>query len=239
MIDRLVKVAEACRELGAKDVQIVKMDVSDTKAVTEFFEKNVIEYDIDLFIANAGIASIPNLHILDQAEQVLQINTMGAIAGMNAVYKAYVKRGRGGQIASVSSIFGFVNPPALLSYGASKAAIMSYTRDLRALGKDHGITVNTIAPGFIKTAMTSSFSTKQSFFYLTPEYFAQKVKHGLAHDVPLISLPLHQFFISSIFSVLPPAIKQTAADLLHKYIDSAMARNKKRASQAVSVEKQE
>jgi short-subunit dehydrogenase len=163
---------------------------------------------------------------------------MGAIAGMNAVYKAYAKRGRGGQIACVSSVFGFINPPALLSYGASKAAVMSYTRDLRALGKDDGITVNTIAPGFIKTAMTSSFSTTRSFFYLTPDYFAEKVKHGLAHDVPLISLPLHQFFAFSIISVLPPAIKQTIADLLHKYIDSALARNKKRTAKATVANKQ-
>lgn len=221
------KVAEACKKLGAENVQVVKMDVSDTKGVAEFLEKKVIDCDIDLFIANAGVATIPNTPLLDQAEQIFQINTMGAIAGMNAVYKAYVKRGRGGQIVCVSSVFGLMNPPLVLSYGASKAAVMSYTRDLRALGKDDGITVNTIAPGFIKTAMTSSFSTKQSFFHLTPEYFAERVKHGLANDVPIISLPLHQYFAFGVLSILPPTVKQVVADLLHTYVDKLLSKRKK------------
>lgn len=223
------KVAEDCKKLGAKNVKVVQMDVSNTKNVTEFFEKSVVEYDIDLFIANAGVATIPNTPILDQAEQILQINTMGTIAGMNAVYKAYKKCGRGGQIVCVSSVFGFINPPVVLSYGASKAAVMSYTRDLRALGKDDGITINIIAPGFIKTAMTSTFSTKQSFLYLTPEYFAEKVKHGLAHDVPIISLPLHQYLAFGVLSILPPAIKQAVADLLHTYVDKMLSKRKKTA----------
>jgi NAD(P)-dependent dehydrogenase (short-subunit alcohol dehydrogenase family) len=223
----LEKVAEACKKLGSPDVKVIQMDVADTKTVTAFFDEKIIEYNVDLFIANAGVATIPGLSVLDQAEQVLQINTMGTIAGMNAAYKAFKKRGRGGQIASVSSVFGFINPPAVLSYGASKAAVMSYTRDLRALGKDDGITINTIAPGFIKTAMTSSFAKKDGF-YLTPEYFAEKVKHGLANDVPLISLPLHQFFAFGIISVLPPAAKQCVSDFLHKYVDRYLAKSKKR-----------
>lgn len=230
--DRLKKAAEECERLGAIDVKVVQMDVADTKNVATFFEEKVIEYDIDLFIANAGVAAISEMSILDQAEQVLQINTLGAIAGMNAVYKAFEKRGRGGQIACVSSIFAYLNPPYVLSYGASKAAVMSYSRDLRALGKDVGITVNTIAPGYIQTAMTSSFNAKSSLLYLTPEYFAEKVKYGLAHDVPLISFPLYQFFIFGVLSVLPPAVKQAISISLHKYIDKYISGNKKKMPEA-------
>lgn len=129
------------------------------------------------------------------------------------------KRGRGGQIAVVSSVCGFFNPPALLSYGASKVAVMSYCRDLRALGKDDGIAINTIAPGYIATAMTEGWSRKNTYYFLTPEYFGGKVKDALEHDVPLISLPLHQFFPFAIASSLTPAAKEWVSNLLHKYVD--------------------
>lgn len=213
------KVAEACKELGSPDVKVVQMDVSDTKAVSEFFDSKTAEYGIDLFIANAGIATVAKTPLLDQAEKILQVNVLGAIAGINSVYKAMKKRGRGGQIAVVSSVCGFFNPPALLSYGASKAAVMSYCRDLRALGKDDDITVNTIAPGYIATAMTAGWSRKNTRYFLTPEYFGEQVKNALENDVALISLPLHQFFPFALVASLTPAAKECVANLLHKCVD--------------------
>ena len=230
-IERLEKVAEACRELGSPDVKVVQMDVADTKFVTDFFEEKTTEYGIDLFIANAGIAAVPKTPLLHQAEKVLQINVMGTIAGINSVFMAMQKRGRGGQIAVVSSVCGFFNPPNLLSYGTSKAAVMSYCRDLRSLGKDDNIIVNTIAPGYIATNMTTSFSRKNKRFFLTPEYFGEKVKNGLENDVPLISLPLHQFFGFAIMAALPPAAKQCLADFLHRHVDPILS--KKRASEVL------
>lgn len=216
-IERLEKVADACRKLGSPEVKVVHMDVADTKKLASYLEEKTIQYNIDLFIANAGVARIPNKPLLDQSEEILQINVLGAIAGINAVYKAYKKRGRGGQIACVSSVFGFIGPPRTLSYGASKAAIISYGRDLRALGKEDGITVNTIVPGFIKIPMTASFNARA--ISLTPESFAEKVKHGLANDVPLISFPLYQFLVFGVLSVLPPAIKQGVSDRIHRWFD--------------------
>ncbi|KAL0136222.1 hypothetical protein V8B55DRAFT_1537486 [Mucor lusitanicus] len=209
------RVAEACREMGSPDVKVVQMDVADTKSVTDFFDEKTIEYGIDLFIANAGIASVPKTPLLDQAEKILQINVMGAIAGINSVYKAMQKRGR-----VVSSVCGFFNPPVLLSYGTSKTAVMSYCRDLRALGKDDNIIVNTIAPGYIATNMTTSFSRKDKRFFLTP------IKKGLENDVPLISLPLHQFFAFAIMSALPPSAKQCVSDFLHKHVDPILSKKK-------------
>lgn len=212
------KVAEECKNLGSPDVKVVQMDISDIKAVSSFFDEKTIEYGIDLFIANAGIAHLNHLPILDQAEQVFGINLLGTVIGLNSVYKAYVKRGNGGQIACVSSIFGYANPPGVISYAASKAALLGYARDLRAMGKDHGIAVNTITPGFIKTSMVTELELDDRVC-LTPQYFAEKVKYGLEYDEPLISLPLYQFFGFGVFSCLPPSSKQFIAQLFHKYAD--------------------
>ncbi|KAI9250065.1 hypothetical protein EDC94DRAFT_623260 [Helicostylum pulchrum] len=217
-MERLEKVAEECKNLGSPDVKVVQMDVSDIKAVSSFFDEKTIEYGIDLFIANAGISHLNHLPIIDQAEQVFGTNLLGAVIGLNSVYKAYVKRGKGGQIACVSSIFGYANPPSVISYATSKAALLGYARDLRVMGKDHGITVNTIAPGFVKTAMVTDLNLDDRVC-LTPQYFAAKVKYGLEYDEPLISLPLYQFFGFGIFSCLPPSSKLFIAQMLHKYAD--------------------
>ncbi|KAI7906166.1 uncharacterized protein BX663DRAFT_499079 [Cokeromyces recurvatus] len=223
--ERLEKVAEACKELGSPDVKIVQMDVSDTKAVADFFDEKTVEYGIELFIANAGVSTIPKTPLLDQMEKMFQINLLGALAGVNSVFKAMKKRGRGGQIAVVSSVFGFQVPPTLLNYGASKAALMSYCRDLRALGKDEGIKVNTIAPGYIATEMTAALPRRNKFFYLTPEKFGEQIKKGLEDDVAFISLPLHQYFLFSVSAALPISVRQWIAIAFHKTLDSIIKMN--------------
>ncbi|KAI8085770.1 uncharacterized protein B0P05DRAFT_595253 [Gilbertella persicaria] len=218
-MERLEKVAEACKELGSPSIKIVQMDVSNTQAVTEFLEEKTNEYKIDLFIANAGIALVPGLDLLDQAEKVLQINVMGAIAGINAVYKSMKARGQGGQIAVVSSICGFFGPPYIFSYSASKAAVMTYCKDLRALGKDDGIAINTIAPGYVDTAMTTTFSKTSKYFYLSVEKHAELVKKALEEDIGLISYPSHQYLSFAVFATIPPAAKEALAHAAHYFVD--------------------
>jgi NAD(P)-dependent dehydrogenase (short-subunit alcohol dehydrogenase family) len=220
--DLLETVAEACRELGSPDVKVVQMDVADTKSVSAFFDEKTTEYGIDLFIANAGISHVPDKELLDHAEPIFQVNVMGALAGINSVYKAMRKRGRGGQIAVVSSVLGLYNPASMLCYSASKAAILSYCRDLRALGKDDGITVNIIAPGYIDTAMTSAWSKKNAFFFLKSDYFGEQVKKGLENDVSLISLPFSQFLPFAIAAALPVFAKESLSQLLHVLVDSKL-----------------
>ncbi|KAI8387052.1 hypothetical protein BD560DRAFT_383598 [Blakeslea trispora] len=216
-MERLEKVAKECKELGSSDVKIVQMDVSDTQAVSSFFDAHTNEYKIDLFIANAGIGVVPNTELLDQSQKILQINVMGAIAGINSVYKSMKKRGKGGQIAVVSSICGLFAPPYVLSYAASKAAVMNYCKDLRALGKDDNISVNTIAPGYIDTAMTASFSKSAKYLYLSPERHAQLVKEALEADIGLISYPSYQYVGFALFSTFTPAAKQALANVAHSF----------------------
>ncbi|KAI8372319.1 hypothetical protein EDC96DRAFT_606242 [Choanephora cucurbitarum] len=217
-MERLEKVAKDCKELGSPDVKIVQMDVSDTQAVSSFFDAHTNEYNIDLFIANAGIGVVPNTEMLDQSEKILQINLMGAIAGINAVYKSLKKRGKGGQIAVVSSVLGFFAPAYIMSYAASKAAVMSYCKDLRAFGKDDNISVCTIAPGYIDTAMTVSFSKSSKNFYLSPEIHGELVKKALEADIGLISYPSYQYVALALFSTFTPAAKEMLTNVFHYFV---------------------
>lgn len=109
-------------------------------------------------IAQAGIlASFPN----SETEKILKVNLFGAIQAARAASRSMLGSGQGGRIINIGSIIGLRGYNGLASYSASKAGLDGLTRALaRELGR-RGITVNTIAPGYIDTDMSISLSKKQ------------------------------------------------------------------------------
>ncbi|KAI8047223.1 uncharacterized protein B0P05DRAFT_367151 [Gilbertella persicaria] len=217
--ERLDKVAKECKQLGSPNVKVVQLDITDTQAISTVLSEKIIEYNVDLFIANAGIAFIPETHLLDQAQDVFKLNALGTIACIETVYKSMKQRGRGGQIAAVSSGGVFFAPPYMLAYTASKAAVMSYCRDLRILGQDDGILINTIAPGYIDTPMTSVLPKQVGFLHLDAKKHGRQVKQALEADVPLIMYPTHQYIALALASSLPPSVKLFLARITHFVAD--------------------
>ena len=114
-------------------------------------------------INNAGIAragvlvSFPNV----ESERILTVNLLGAIQAARAVSKHLVQAGRGGRIINISSIIGTRGYNGMAAYSASKAGMDGLTRALaRELGR-RAITVNSVAPGYVKTEMSSTLSAAQ------------------------------------------------------------------------------
>jgi len=108
-------------------------------------------------IAQAGIlASFPNV----ESEKILKINLLGAIQMARAAADHLLKQ-RGGRIINISSIIGSRGYNGLAAYSASKAGMDGLTRALaRELGRRQ-ITVNSVAPGYVKTEMSSTLNTGQ------------------------------------------------------------------------------
>ena len=71
-------------------------------------------------------------------------------------------KNRWGRIINISSVVGFTGNPGQANYAASKAGIIGMTKSLAAEVASRNITVNCIAPGYIKTAMTESLTEKQT-----------------------------------------------------------------------------
>jgi 3-oxoacyl-[acyl-carrier protein] reductase len=67
----------------------------------------------------------------------------------------------GGRIVNIASIIGFTGYSGAAVYGASKAAILGFTRSLAREVGPLGITVNAVAPGFVETEMTRGFADAQ------------------------------------------------------------------------------
>ena len=106
-------------------------------------------------INNAGISTeglLANLHN-SQIEQLLRVNVLSPIVLTKYVVRHMMVAGEG-RIVTIGSIIGATGYNGLSVYGASKAAANGFSRSLaREVGR-LGITVNTIAPGFIDTELT-------------------------------------------------------------------------------------
>ncbi len=107
-------------------------------------------------VNNAGLGSdglLANTHN-SQIEAVIQLNVTAPIVLTKYVVRGMMAGG-GGRIINISSIIGSTGYSGLSVYGATKAALIGFTKSLaREVGRV-GVTVNAIAPGFIDTDMTA------------------------------------------------------------------------------------
>ena len=147
-------------EISAKGGKIFyqKVDVTSKEstdaAVTEIMEKHG---RIDILINNAGIIRDRSFMKMEEEEwnSVMNVNVNSLFVTSKAVLPHMIAA-KYGRIVSASSVNAMAGAFGQTNYAASKAAIQGFTRSLcREVGK-HGITVNCVAPGFIKTAMTDS-----------------------------------------------------------------------------------
>jgi NAD(P)-dependent dehydrogenase (short-subunit alcohol dehydrogenase family) len=88
----------------------------------------------------------------DDWHNVLNVNLFGAFCMVKAVLEHMIERGSG-RIVNISSVIGETGNVGQANYAASKAGLFGFTKSLALEMARRGITVNTVAPGFIETEM--------------------------------------------------------------------------------------
>jgi 3-oxoacyl-[acyl-carrier protein] reductase len=113
-------------------------------------------------VNNAGVsfegvlATMP----VSQIEQLVRVNTLSPMVLTKQVVRSMMANGCG-RIVNMSSVTAFTGYSGLSAYGATKASIIGFSRSLaREVGRI-GITVNSVAPGFIETDMTQALTEEQ------------------------------------------------------------------------------
>lgn len=162
--DELERAVVSLHEDLATNCIAVPADVSLEGDVTRLVEATMARFGrIDILVNNAGISpkqqgrklsvcEIP----LDQWRQVLDINLTGAFLCCKASLPHMISQ-QWGRIINMGSQAGRTRPDfAGAHYAASKAGIMALARTLATEVGQHGITVNSLAPGRIDTAMIAS-----------------------------------------------------------------------------------
>jgi short-subunit dehydrogenase len=155
-VDLLASLADEIRGKGgvALEIECDVRDLFNVKAAVVEAAKEL--GPIDLAIANAGIGHVIPAEEFDSrlVEDIIRTNLMGTVHLVEAVLPEMLAR-RQGQIVGVSSLAAYRGFPQTHAYCASKAGMNTFLEGLRAEVADHGITVTTVCPGFVRTPMTA------------------------------------------------------------------------------------
>ena len=157
---------EALEELLKKFSErayFVVSDLEDSKSVETMLEsaKSTIQ-GIDILVNNAGLTR-DNLCLRMKDEEwqtVIDVNLTATFRLSRAVLRSMMKS-RWGRIINITSVVGSVGNPGQSNYAASKAGMTGMSKALAAEVATRGVTVNCIAPGLIKTPMTSALNSDQ------------------------------------------------------------------------------
>ena len=112
---------------------------------------------VDVLVNNAGVATKGTVaeSTLEQWQWVLNINLLGCVRGARAIIPLLTAQGSG-HIVNIASFAGIANPPAMASYNAAKAAVISLSETLRHELEPHGVGVSVVCPSFFKTNLIAT-----------------------------------------------------------------------------------
>ena len=151
----------------------IVLDVKDNDQISSLGEGIKKDFEsIDILVNNAGITRDNILLRMkeDEWEDIINTNLSSVYKMSKLVLRGMIKK-RSGRIISITSVVGSMGNAGQSNYAAAKAGMIGFTKSLAREVGVRGITVNTIAPGFIQTDMTDSLPDDQ--------------KEALASQIPM------------------------------------------------------
>ncbi|OPB29301.1 3-oxoacyl-[acyl-carrier-protein] reductase [Bartonella sp. WD12.1] len=156
------KLKEVAADLG-RDVFVFPTNFFERESIKQLAETVEKEMGgVDILVNNAGITQ-DGLFVRMQDQQwddVLAVNLTATFTLTRELVHAMMRR-RYGRIINITSIVGVVGNPGQTNYCAAKAGVIGFSKSLAQEIASRNITVNCIAPGFIKSAMTDKLNEKQ------------------------------------------------------------------------------
>ncbi|MCP3870268.1 MAG: 3-oxoacyl-ACP reductase FabG [Gammaproteobacteria bacterium] len=155
-------ISERFKAAGVRGVGI-KLDVTQKSSVEALFKVVSGEYGApSILVNNAGITR-DNLLMRMKDEEwdgIIETNLSSVYRLSKACLRSMMKA-RKGRIINITSVVGMTGNPGQANYAAAKAGIIGFTKSLAREVGSRGITVNSVAPGFIDTDMTRELSEAQ------------------------------------------------------------------------------
>ena len=181
----------------------MKLNVTDNDQISALIKSITEDYgSVDILINNAGITRDNILVRMkeDEWDDIINTNLSSVYKMSKSVLRGMIKK-RSGRIISITSVVGSMGNAGQSNYAAAKAGIMGFTKSLAREVGVRGITVNAIAPGFIKTDMTDALPDEQ--------------KEALASQIPLARLGTVDEIAQSVLFLAGESGSYITAQTLH------------------------
>lgn len=202
---------QAKQEVEQYGVKCVLMaaNVASFEETKDMFDQVKKEFGrIDILINNAGITKDNLIMRMKESDfdSVIDVNLKGTFNCMKHATRLMMKQ-KYGRIVSLSSVVGVMGNAGQVNYSASKAGIIGMTMSLAREVGSRGITVNAVAPGFIKTAMTDVLS--------------DEIKQQMLSQIPLGSLGEVDDIANTVLFLASDDAKYITGQTIH--VDGGMA----------------
>ena len=181
----------------------MRLNVTDNEQISNLLKNINADYgSVDILVNNAGITRDNILVRMkeDEWDDIINTNLSSVYKMSKAVLRGMIKK-RSGRIISITSVVGSMGNVGQSNYAAAKAGIMGFTKSLAREVGVRGITVNAIAPGFIKTDMTDALPDEQ--------------KEALASQIPLARLGTVDEIAQSVLFLAGESGSYITAQTLH------------------------
>ena len=216
-------------------VRAEKQDVTDYDAFNKLVEDTVArEGRLDYIFNNAGIAIVGEVRdaTIDHWRKVLDVNLNGVVYGSVLAYKQMVKQGSG-HIVNLASVEGLMPFPTTVSYVTSKFGVMGLSEGMWVEGKDLGVKVSVVCPGFVSTPIFDVSDAvgieKQTWreealtpwerFAISPEGCAQVILKGVEKNKPIITVTVMAKIMWWLTRISPTFIMNKARKDFNKWRD--------------------
>jgi short-subunit dehydrogenase len=179
LIDRdgpaLAELVQSLRNGSTAPLSSAVVDVTDRNSLIAAVDRLAAELGpFDVLVACAGIGSLTLVPELDTTilRQTLEVNVVGVAHSIEAVLPRMIERRRG-HIVGIASMAGYRGFPWMISYSASKAALIAYLEAMRPGLRRRGVTVTTVCPGFVRTKMCTDLPYQRPIKMIEPEEAAR------------------------------------------------------------------
>ncbi len=224
-------------EAASHPVRAEKQDVTDYEAFKKLIEETVSrEGSLDYLFNNAGIAILGEVRdtTIEHWRKVLDVNLNGVVYGSLLAYQQMVKQGSG-HIVNLASVEGLMPFPSTVSYVTSKFAVMGLSEGMWVEGKDLGVKVSVVCPGFVSTPIFDVSDTvgveRQKWkeealsawerFAISPEGCARVILKGVEKNTPIITVTVMAKVMWWLTRISPTFIMNFARKDFNKWRDKA------------------